>query len=261
LIIDEPTARYLWPNGHAVGGMIKLGSDSSHAPWVRVVGVVRAVRELNAWTFSHPEDATAQGFGAMYYRPGARETFVAPQYGVMLTAIVRVNRDPERMTIALRRVLAASQPFQTVVIAPLEEAVGLRGMRQSYDFVAQIFALFTVIAVGLAALGIYGIVAHSVVERRRELGVRIALGASTRAVLGAVLREGNAIALAGLAFGLLLTKYTVQWLRAFSLENDQYDATLFAAMAVILFAVAAIAALVPAFRATRIDPVDAIRSE
>jgi hypothetical protein len=261
LIIDEPTAHYLWPNGRAVGGMIKLGADSSHAPWVRVVGVVRGVRQLNLWTFSHPEDVSPQGLGVVYYRPGVHDTIVSHKYGVTATAIVRATHDPERVTIALRRALATSPDFRPVLIAPLEQAVGLRAMRQSYAFVAQIFALFTTLAVALAALGIYGIVAHSVAERRRELGVRIALGASTRALLGAVLREGNAIALAGLAFGLLLTKYTVQWLRAFSLENDQYDAPLFAAMAGALFLIAIFAALVPALRATRIDPVDAIRSE
>lgn len=261
LIVDEPTARYLWPNGHAVGGMVKLGSDSSHAPWVRVVGVVRAVRQLNSWTFSHPEDAAPQGFGAMYYRPASRDSFVAPPLGYTVGVYMRATRDPERVAISLRRVLANAPPFEAFGIAPLEEGVGLRRMRQSYEFVAQIFALFTMLAVGLAALGIYGIVAHAVTERRRELGVRIALGASTRAILAAVLREGDAVALAGLAFGLLVTKFTVHWLRAFSLENDQYDAPLFAMMAAALFGIAVVAALVPAFRATRIDPVEAIRSE
>jgi putative ABC transport system permease protein len=261
LIIDEPTARYLWPNGRAVGGMIKLGSDSSHAPWVRVVGVVHPVRQLNAWTFSHPEDAAPQGFGVMYYRPSVRDSLIIPSHAVTAGVYVRATRDADRLTIALRRALSSAQDLTVMNLAPLEEGVGLRAMRLSYDFVAQIFSLFTVLAVGLAALGIHGIVTHAIVERRRELGVRIALGASTRDILSAVLRDGNAVALAGVAFGLLLTKYTVQWLRAFSVENDRYDAPLFAEMAAVLFAIALIAALLPAFRATRIDPVEAIRSE
>jgi len=174
---------------------------------------------------------------------------------------VRAAHDADRLTIALRRTLSSAQDITVMNVAPLEQSVGLRAMRLSYDFVAQIFALFTVLAVGLAALGIHGIVAHAIVERRRELGVRIALGASTRDILAAVLREGNAVALAGIALGLLLTKYTVRWLSAFSVENDRYDAPLFAAMAAVLFAIALIAAVLPAFRATRIDPVEAIRSE
>jgi putative ABC transport system permease protein len=100
-----------------------------------------------------------------------------------------------------------------------------------------------------------------VAERTRELGVRIALGASARDILRAILREGNVIALSGVAFGLLFTKYTAGWLRAFSLEDDQYDAPLFAAMAAVLFIVAVLSALMPALRATRIDPVESLRSE
>ena len=133
--------------------------------------------------------------------------------------------------------------------------------RASHDFVAAMFSAFAMLAIGLAALGIYGVVCHSVAERKREIGVRIALGATARDVLHAVLREGNAMALSGVALGLLLTKYSVGWLQAFSLEDDQYDAPLFAAMAITLFVVAVLSALIPALRATRIDPVESLRSE
>jgi ABC-type antimicrobial peptide transport system permease subunit len=80
-------------------------------------------------------------------------------------------------------------------------------------------------------------------------------------VLRAVLREGNILALSGVALGLLFTKYSAGWLNAFSMEDDQYDALFFAVMALILFAVAVIAALIPALKATRIDPVESLRSE
>jgi ABC-type antimicrobial peptide transport system permease subunit len=91
--------------------------------------------------------------------------------------------------------------------------------------------------------------------------VRIALGADTSQILRAVLREGNAVALAGVAVGLLCTKYTMSWLYAFSFDGDQYDAPLFAAMAAVLFIVAIAAALVPALKAARIDPVESMRAE
>ena len=99
---------------------------------------------------------------------------------------------------------------------------------------------------------------HSVAERKRELGVRIALGATPRDILRAILRE-TCWRSAG-AVGLLC-KYTAGWLLAFSREDDQYDAPLFAAMALTLFVVAVLSALVPALRATRIDPVESLRSE
>lgn len=114
---------------------------------------------------------------------------------------------------------------------------------------------------GLAAFGVYGVVAHSVAERRRELGVRIALGATPRDILRAVLRESVVIALAGIAFGLLCSKYGVMMLGQFAAENDVYNAPLFASVALFLLAAAASSAFVPALRATRVDPTESLRSE
>jgi ABC-type antimicrobial peptide transport system permease subunit len=163
------------------------------------------------------------------------------------------------MPITLKRTLQQMAPLRVLMTQRMNESLWRE--RASHDFVAEIFSAFAALAIGLAALGIYGIVTHSVAERKRELGVRIALGASARDILHAILREGNVIALSGVAFGLLFTKYTAGWLRAFSLEDDQYDAPLFAAMAAVLFTVAVLSALVPALRATRIDPVESLRSE
>jgi ABC-type antimicrobial peptide transport system permease subunit len=143
----------------------------------------------------------------------------------------------------------------------MEESLSLVQSRMRHDFVASLFALFAALAVGLAALGIYGIVTHSVAERKRELGVRLALGATARNIVYCVIRDGNPMALAGVAIGLLLIKQTVMWLHMFSIEGDEYDAPLFAAMAASLFTVAVVSALIPALRATRIDPVESMRSE
>ncbi len=152
------------------------------------------------------------------------------------------------MPLNVRRAFAKLPASWTTSVWTMEEAMGLSRLRESHTFVADIFQLFTLLALGLAALGIYGVVAHSVAERRREFGVRIALGADTRQILRAVLREGNAVALGGVAVGLLCTKYTVRWLYAFSFDGDQYDAPLFAAMAAVLFIVAIVAALGPALQ-------------
>jgi len=100
-----------------------------------------------------------------------------------------------------------------------------------------------------------------VAERRRELGVRIALGASSRDILHAVLRESVAIALAGVAAGLLFTKYGVMLLGAFAIEGDIYNAPLFAAAALFLLAATAASAFAPAVRATRVDPTESLRCE
>jgi ABC-type antimicrobial peptide transport system permease subunit len=129
------------------------------------------------------------------------------------------------------------------------------------DFAASLFSTFAFIGLGLVGIGVYGIVAHSVAERRRELAVRISLGATARDILRSVLREGNALILAGVAIGLLLTKYGVWWLLEFIPEAYGYDAIFFALIATVLFGLAAMAAFIPALRATRIDPVEALRHE
>src|ERR671936_1634484 len=95
---------------------------------------------------------------------------------------------------------------------PLEDEMGTSRWRATQDFVASLFSTFAFLGLGLVAIGVYGIVSHSVAERRRELAVRISLGATARNILHSVLREGNALILGGLAIGLFLTKYSVMWL-------------------------------------------------
>ena len=105
------------------------------------------------------------------------------------------------------------------------------------------------------------IVAHSVAERRRELGVRIALGATARDIVHAVLRESVLVALIGIAGGLLATKYAVFFLSTLAFEDDLYNAPLFALVALALGATAVVAAMIPALRATRLDPTEALRND
>ena len=139
--------------------------------------------------------------------------------------------------------------------------LGLAQQRERQDFVASLFSTFAFLGLCLVAIGVYGIVSHSVAERRRELAVRISFGATARHVLHAVLREGNALILSGIAIGLLTVKYTVFWLARFIDGNDGYNALLFAGIAAVLFAIAALAAYIPALRATRINPAEALRND
>jgi putative ABC transport system permease protein len=123
------------------------------------------------------------------------------------------------------------------------------------------FSLFAALGVALAAFGVYGVAAHSVAERRRELGVRIALGATSRDILHAVLRESATVVLLGVAFGLLCTKYGVRLLGNLAIEDDFFNAGLFAVVALALAATAVTAAMVPALRATRVDPTESLRND
>ena len=263
VIVDKSTARKLWPGVNPVGARIKLGADSARIPWVRVVGVVSDLPNLHTFLTSAPLENRTAGLGNIYYRPGARDSvrFKAHVPRFAYTVVARASSDPNRLPITLRRALLPVAPGAVIWAVTMDEATGIAEMRQGQDFIAAMFLLFTTLALGLAAFGVYGIVAHSVAERRRELGVRVALGASSRNIVGLVLREGNAFALAGIALGLWITKDSIWYLRAFSIEDDAYNAPLFAAMALVLFATVLGAALVPALRATHIDPVESLRNE
>jgi putative ABC transport system permease protein len=259
VIVDQPTARLLWPNADPIGRMVKFGDAYSTAPYARVVGVVpemRDLREMRIFKFARP--ARLNG---VFRVAAVSDSVAVGKFGAQFNVVVRARRNPERVLIETRRLLRET-PFANAARAdPAEDVLGLTGERTSQRFVASLFTFFAALALTLAALGIYGVVRHSVEERRREMGVRIALGAGARDILHAILREGNVIALSGIAVGLYATKRSVPWLAAFYGEDDQYDAHVFALMAVILFGVTVVAALLPALRATRIDPVEAMRSE
>ncbi|MDB4877781.1 MAG: permease [Gemmatimonadetes bacterium] len=259
VIVDKATARALWPNSNPVGARIKLGDFSSTVPWARVVGVVGASERPDGVV--GPALTRTPDIRAIYYLPVASDSTRTAARNFVYQVVTRAKSDPQRMPVEMLASIRQLHPDAYVSSHSMEESLGILRRRQSHDFVASTFMVFAALAVSLAALGIYGIVAHSVAERTRELGVRIALGASARDVVGVILREGNAVALAGVAVGLYLTKNTVAWLHAFSVEGDEYDAPLFAAMALALFLVAVLSALIPALRATRIDPVESLRSE
>jgi predicted permease len=268
VIVDEKTAHVLWPGMNPIGERVKLGGAKTLQPWVRVVGVAANLGDPREVVTTHSNGIHYSPLGAIYYLPSMSDSIILKRFkrappGMMpfteLQLLVRSKSDHERMPITLRLSLRDAPPVHLLLAERMDNQLWQE--RASHDFIATVFSAFAVLAIGLASLGIYGLVSHSVAERRREIGVRIALGATARDVLHAVLREGNVLALGGVAVGLLFTKYTAGWLVAFSAEDDKYDATLFAAMAAVLFAVAVVSAVIPGLRATRIDPVESLRSE
>ena len=260
VIVDEQSAHVLWGTADPVGWQMKLGSFKSSAPWVRVVGVVKnATNPQRVRRAQYVPTPMPNEVGNIYYLPSASDSVRLKGFAIEM--VVRARTDPARMPITLMSYLPKGRYVRFVMTGSMEEHLGLVQARQSHDFVASVFTLFAVLAIGLAAIGIYGIVNHSVAERKREIGVRLALGASPRSIIHAVLRDGNVMALAGVAIGLYLTKRSVGWLHAFSREGDEYDVVLFAIVAAALFTVAVVSAMGPALRATRIDPVESLRSE
>ena len=255
-IIDAHTAKVLFPNANPVGALIKLGDKRSNRPYVRVVGVVGELKDASWNALSN-----MKRLGRIYYLPGPTDEFTAPKTLVGVELIARSKENPEKLPLVLRREFATWSDVRIAQVTSMDDYLGLTRARDSERFVASLFSLFAALGVGLAAFGVYGVVAHSVAERRRELGVRVALGATGRDILHAVLRESAVVALAGAALGLLMTKYGVRLLGSMVREDDFFNAPLFAAVALLLVTISAMSAFIPALRATRIDPTESLRNE
>jgi putative ABC transport system permease protein len=265
VIIDEPTARYLWGNADPLGRMIKLGDMQSDLPWHKIVGVVGDLRDTFAIRRRVPTANFALKDVYRVMTPADSIVLYNPNpFGYArgwMSVYARVRGNTELAALRMERMLRTASSGEQPSAFPLEYMqIGYE--RERHDFASSLFSAFALVGVGLVAIGVFGIVTHSIEERRRELAVRISLGATARDILHALLREGNVLILSGVALGLLLIKPSIFWLSAFiDDETDPYNALLFAAIAVGLFALAVVAAYIPALRATRIDPVEALRHE
>jgi predicted permease len=258
VMIDQHTARRLWPNADPVGRRIKLSAYDSLTPWVRVIGVVGDV--VNPWSAMPGGAPGMMPFGDIYYLPGVADSIRAVRGETMLQLFVRADHDSERMPVELLQRFRS--PTERVLLAePWLDASGVRGQRRVYVFIAELFAIFAAAGLALAALGVYGIVLHSVAERRREFGVRVALGASPRDIVAQVMRESNLVTMIGIAAGLIIVKYSIPLLSAFSFFADRFDAGLFAAVAAGMLILGAASTLVPAVRAAYVNPVESLRND
>jgi putative ABC transport system permease protein len=276
VIMDAPTATFLWGAHDPIGRAIKLGDAKAVVPFHRVVGIVGDMRDTFAIRRRNPDanfrlvqvarvmtPKDSLVLAARMVPVGASAVQRALAGRTDVTVYARAQGNAELAAIRLQRGLRSfrSGGQQATAVAMLDQ-MGISERRIRQDFVSSLFSTFALLGVALVTLGVYGIVSHSVAERKRELAVRISLGAGMRDILHSVLREGNAIVLAGVALGLGLTYFTVGWLSQFFFgEYDGNNSILFAVIAAGLFAIATVAAFIPALRATRIDPVEALRHE
>ncbi|MFN2563520.1 MAG: ABC transporter permease [Gemmatimonadaceae bacterium] len=243
LVVSEGTARALWPGRDAVGKRLKLGPRG--AEWWTVIGVVADTRYRE---FTTPRPTV--------YFPLRQIPFPYPP--TML--VVRTRGDPAAIVPALRRTIAAIDP--DVVLAKASPMARLLDKPLAQPRLnALLLTFFAAIVLVLAAAGLYGVLAWTVRQRTRELGIRIALGADPRRVRRLVLRRGMGITAAGVAAGLLGALVATRALRALLFEVSPADPLTFVGAGAVIALVAMGASLVPARRATRVDPVVALRAE
>jgi predicted permease len=246
VIVDERMADQLWPGEDPLGRRIRTGGFDAtpDTPWMTVVGVVGRVKQ----------DALDADSRMAYYRYHGQSPSRA------MNVVLRGAGDPANLTAAVTkeiRTLDGDLPIYKIKTMSDRVADSLAERR----FSMLLLTLFAVLALCLAAIGIYGVMAGLVSQGTRELGIRLALGASPRDVLMMVVRQGMTVALVGLLLGAAGAFALTRFMRALLFGVHATDPATYLAIAGVLLAVAALACVVPARRAARIDPMLSLRAE
>jgi putative ABC transport system permease protein len=243
VIVNEALARRHWPGEDAVGKRIRLDGPPEKTPWMEIVGIVEDVRhELNLPVT--PE----------YHLPYAQDAW----RGMVLVA--RTKGDPASLAAGLRQQVWAVDKDQPVFdVRTMQE---VRSMSVAiYSFSAVMLAIFAVVALLLASIGIYGVMAFAVTQQTREIGIRMALGARAIDVLKMVVKHGMGLALLGIVIGLALSWAGTRLLKKLLVGVEATDLLTFSLVSVCLLVAAFVACYLPARRATKVDPLVALRYE
>jgi predicted permease len=245
-VVSNSLAALAWPGKNAVGQRLRLGGD---APWMTVVGVAGDIR---ARGFGDTPEPTmffplAQAGTSAYFTPRS------------MTLIVRADGDPGRFATSLRGIVhSADRNIPVSEVRSLDDVVGTSVSSRRFN--TALLAGFAALALLLAGIGTYGVISYGVTQRAFEIGVRMALGAENRSVFALVMSEGMGLTLLGLAIGLLVSAGTGRAIRSMLVGIPPIDVPSLLLTALMLVAVATIASALPARRALRVSPLDALRS-
>jgi len=243
-VISERLAQRFLPGEEPIGKRIKFGDANSKNPWMTIVGVVGDVRQ-NVWDRQ------------------PRPTVYVPYMQVPVRStglVIRTARDPLALAAAVREAVRNLDPNLAIYeLKTLERVIQQEAIALNY--MAVLMGVFGVLGLILSAMGVYAIMAYSVTERTHEIGVRIALGARSSHVLSAVMTRGSVTTLIGLVIGLGLALALARLLSSLVYGITATDPATFGFNALVLAASAALATYIPARRATRVDPIIALRYE
>jgi predicted permease len=244
VIVDDQMAAELWPGESAIGKRIRFGDETTTAPWETVVGVAGAVKQY----------ALDTGARIAFYRPHKQQ----PARSLYVT--LRTDRDPAALASAARAAVRAVDPDLPVfrvktMRARVDESLARR------RFLMTLLSLFAIVAAVLAVIGVYGVIAYLVSQGTRDMGIRLALGASPATLLRLVLLQGGAIGLAGVGIGLAFAAGLTRLMQSVLFGVAPVDVPTFAVTGAGILAVVIAACAVPARRAARTDPTLALRSE
>jgi putative ABC transport system permease protein len=248
VIINETMAREYWPGGDALGRRFKLGDPADDIPWLTIVGVVGDVRQMGI-------DVPVKAEMYLPYRQVNGFTWFVPR-----DLAIRTNGDPASLVGAVRQAVHAADPNQPISnIATMEEVLGREAAQRRLGMI--LLTAFAVLALLLASLGIYGVLAYFVAQHRNEIGVRLALGATPARILLLVLRKGMGLTLLGVAIGLAASFALTRLMTSLLFGVKAVDPLTFASVPLVLAIVALLACWIPARRAAKVDPMVALRYE
>jgi putative ABC transport system permease protein len=242
MVVSEAMAKTLWPGVDAIGKCIRVKADTM--PCTYVVGIAENIKER----------ALSEDPGLYYYLPAAQ---FSPQSGGI---VVRTRGNATDNVDAIRRELQHEMPGASyVTVTPFSTIFG--GETKSWKLGATMFVAFGVLALVIAAIGLYSVIAYNVAQRTHEMGVRVALGAQARDVTRLVIREGFRLGATGVALGVGIALMAGKWVKPLLFEQSPRDPLVFGIVTVMLLAVTVLASWIPARRAARVEPSIALRSE
>jgi len=247
-IVSRSVAGAIDPAEDVIGRRVTLESRPAPEDWLTIIGVVNDVKQTGPSGRSH----------AAIYRPYSQVR--RPFFLSHMTYVVRTTPDARSVIPAVRSVLRSVDGNQPATAIGLMDDV-LDAATAGPEFYASLLGTFAVLALALALVGTYGVIAYSVAERRHEIGVRMALGARGRSVLWLVVRRTLTPGAAGVAIGVAGAWFAARLLESFLFETAPTDPVTFAAVALTVFTGALLAGLIPARRATQVDPVVTLRHE
>jgi predicted permease len=242
IMVNEAMARRYWPDANPVGGRVRF---EDNGPWYEVVGIAGAVRHQG---LDREEDPAI-------YAPFAQKDWA---WLTWMTLLVRTDGDPLAFARDVQEVvwsIDASLPIQEMATmeAVFADSIG----RQR--FTTSLLALFALMSVALGAIGVYGVIGYAVTQRRREIGVRMALGAARARVVAGIVREGMQLTAIGIVIGLALASLFARALRGLVFGITLADPVAYGGAVTLILILAALASYLPARRAARIEPVKVLR--
>ena len=247
-VINETMARQYWPGENPLGRRFKLGGpDETDQPWIQIVGIAADLRQMGL-----DEPVKAEMY--LPYQQVDHPWFMPRDLAI------RTNGDPSSLVGAVRQIIREVDPDQPVSnVATMEEVLGTEAAQRRMGMI--MLAGFAVLALLLASLGIYGVLAYFVTQHTNEIGVRQALGATPRDILFLVLKKGMGLTLVGVAIGLASAFALTRLMSSMLFGVKASDPLTFVAVPVLLALVALLACYIPARRATKVDPLVALRYE